>query len=217
MDEYLNTDALGKQFGEVGCYYNARINFPNSGKGLPGSRGKDNARIASVQNWSMFAQQERGERRKGNIRNANVTNGEEPARENEEGIEKEEYCEYQEDWEEPRDVYCAGNEDEPSSELDWEEVGNYGPDSEVEQFLQNNEETQGYEGLRSQADMGVYKISAEEQISRDRKGKNPRNFKQFRKKLTWAYKGRDGFRTNESGCWEVRGKESFPPKKRKRA
>ena len=110
MDEYLNTDALGKQFGEVGCYYNARINFPNSGKGLPGSRGKDNARIASVQNWSMFAQQERGERRKGNIRNANVTNGEEPNWKNEDPQEQGVNDYYQEDWEGRRHVYFAGAE-----------------------------------------------------------------------------------------------------------
>ena len=35
-------------------------------------------------------------------------------------------------------------ENEPPSDLDWEEVGDYGADSEVEQCLQNNEETQGY-------------------------------------------------------------------------
>ena len=37
------------------------------------------------------------------------------------------------------------NENESPSDLDWEEVGDYGADSEVEQFLKNNEETQGYE------------------------------------------------------------------------
>jgi len=67
------------------------------------------------------------------------------------------------------------------------EVGNYWADSEVEQFLQNNKETQGYDGLQNQADMDVYKIFAREQILRDRKGKNPRNFKQFEKELTLAY------------------------------
>ena len=70
----------------------------------------------------MFAQQERCEGRKGIVGNANVTNGEEPTRENEEGQEQEEYCEYceyQEDWDEPRGVYFSGSEGESPSELDW--------------------------------------------------------------------------------------------------
>ena len=84
------------------------MNLPNPGKGFPWSRSKDNARFANVQNWIMFAHQERDRGRKGNVRNANVTNGEEPTRENEEGLGKEGYCEYREDWGEARGVYFAG-------------------------------------------------------------------------------------------------------------
>ena len=79
MGEYLNTNARGKQFGRADVYDNAKLNLPNTGMALPGSRGKDNDRGgADVQNWSSFAQQERGEGRQWNTRNANVTNGGEP-------------------------------------------------------------------------------------------------------------------------------------------
>ena len=74
-------------------------------KGSHDSRSKDNARIENVHNWSSFPQQERG--RKGNVRNANVTNGEETTRGHEEGLGQEEYCEYHEDWAESRDVSFA--------------------------------------------------------------------------------------------------------------
>ena len=66
--------------------------------------------------------------------------------------------------------FFAGIENETSSDLDWEDVENYGTDSDVEQFLQNNEVTQGYEGLQHQTDMGVYRVFAKEQILRVRKG-----------------------------------------------
>ena len=65
------------------------------------------------------------------------------------------------------DVNYTGNEYESLSEVDWGEVGNYGADSEVEQFLQNNEETQGYEELRIQTDVDVFRIPAKE-ILRER-------------------------------------------------
>ena len=61
--------------------------------------------------------------RKGNVRNANVTNGGEPTRGGEEGLEQGEYCEYQEDWAGPRDVYFAGGENESPSDLDWGALG----------------------------------------------------------------------------------------------
>ena len=61
MGEYLNTEALAKQFGQADVYDNTKMNLPNPGKELPWSRSKDNARIANVQNWSMFPHQERGE------------------------------------------------------------------------------------------------------------------------------------------------------------
>ena len=60
----------------------------------------------------------KGKGRKGNVRNANVTNGGEPTRGNEAGLEQEEYCEYNADWGEWRGVYFAGSENEPTSDLD---------------------------------------------------------------------------------------------------
>ena len=60
MDEYLNKEALGKQFGQAGVYDNAKINFPNPWEELTGSRIKDNARIVNVQKWGKFPHQERG-------------------------------------------------------------------------------------------------------------------------------------------------------------
>ena len=45
-------------------------------------------------------------------------------------------------------------------------IENYGTDSEVGRFLQNNEETQGYGDLQTQTDVEVYKIFAKEQLVR---------------------------------------------------
>ena len=50
------------------------------------------------------------------------------------------------------------------------EIENFGTDIEVEQFLQNNAETQGYEDLQNQTDVDVFKIFAKEQIVRGRNG-----------------------------------------------
>ena len=135
---------------------------------------------------------------------------------NEEQQEQEEYGEYQEDWEELRVVYFAGGENEPQSDLDWEDVGNYGEDSEVGKFLQNNEETQGYGGLQYRADMGVYEVFAEEQIIRDRKGKSPRTFKQFEKRITATYKSRDGFLEMKSNVEKKGEREQFFEEKQAR-
>ena len=43
IDEYLNTDALGKQFGESDVYDSTKMNSGNNSR-IPGSRGKGNAR-----------------------------------------------------------------------------------------------------------------------------------------------------------------------------
>ena len=61
----------------------------------------------------------KGKGRKGNVRNANVTNGGEPTRENEEGLEQEEYGGYHEDWEDSRDVCFSWGGNESPSGLDW--------------------------------------------------------------------------------------------------
>ena len=43
IDEYLNTDAIGEQFGKADVYDNAKLNLASSAR-IPGSRGKGNAR-----------------------------------------------------------------------------------------------------------------------------------------------------------------------------
>jgi len=85
---------------------------------------------------------ERGKGKKGRERSANVTNEERTTEENEydpEGNEIE-----NEFPEEPWVVNFTAGGDGPSRDLDWDEIENFGTDSEVEQFLQNNEDTQGY-------------------------------------------------------------------------
>ena len=66
IDEYLDTESLGEQFGGVvgwgaDVYDNAKLNSANISR-IPGSRGKANARDY------------RGKGRKGNRRDANLTN-----------------------------------------------------------------------------------------------------------------------------------------------
>ena len=51
------------------------------------------------------------------------------------------------------------------------EIENFGKDSEVGQFLRNNEDTQGYENLQTTTDVDVFEIFPKEQISRGRNGK----------------------------------------------
>ena len=62
--------------------------------------------------------------------------------------------------EERCDFNFTANGDEPPSDLDWGEIENFGTGSEIEQFLQNNEETQGYEDLQTPTDVEVFKIPA---------------------------------------------------------
>ena len=59
---FPNTDERGKQFGRACVYYNTKTNSANTARALPGSRGKGNDR------------DERG-KGKGDVRNANLTNG----------------------------------------------------------------------------------------------------------------------------------------------
>ena len=76
IDEFLDTETPGKQFGSSDVCYAAKTNWENLGKGPPGSRSKDNARTANTGNWENFAQRERGKGRKGKERNANMENEE---------------------------------------------------------------------------------------------------------------------------------------------
>ena len=110
--------------------------------------------------------------KRGKERNANITNEEGPTEENEIDPEQERNEAGPESLGEYLDVNYTGNGYESLSDLDLGDVENYGTDREVEQFLQNNEETQGYEELRSPADADVFRIFAKEQIPRERKGEN---------------------------------------------
>ena len=63
--------------------------------------------------------------------------------------------EYHDDWgNRTHDVLFAWGGNGHPIDLDWGDFGNYGTDSEVGQYLQNNEETQGCEDLRNQSDVG---------------------------------------------------------------
>ena len=150
-----------------------------------GSRSKDNDRTTNTSNWENFAQRERVKGRKGNERNANMTNEERIMGGNEIDPERVETdpescvgC-----W----DVNFTASGEEPASDLDWAEIENFGTDSEVEQFLRNNEETQGYEDLQTPTDVGVFEISAKEQIVRDRTGKTAK-FSTIQQKVDMGYK-----------------------------
>ena len=112
---------------------------------------------------------ERGKGKKGRERSANVTNEERTTQENEYDPERNEI--ENEFPEEQWDVNFTVGGDGPSSDLDWGEIEDFGTDSEVGQFLQNNEATQGFEDLQTTAEVDVFRIFAKEQIARDRNGK----------------------------------------------
>ena len=104
-------------------------------------------------------------------------------------------------------VNFTSNGDGPPSDLDWGEIENFGTDSDVEQFLQNNEETQGYEDLQTPKDVDVFKISAKERIALDTNAKKQRNFRQFNQKLTWDTKEKIIFSEKASRYEDVRRKK----------
>ena len=117
--------------------------------------------------------------KKGRERNANVTCEERNMEESEYGPERNA----------TENEFSGGSwgvnftvgEEEVPSDPDWGEIENFGADSEVGQFLRNNEDTQGYGNLQEASDVGVYKISAKEQIARCRNEKR-RSFRKFNKK-----------------------------------
>ena len=103
-------------------------------------------------------------------------------------------------------VRYAGNEGESPSDLNWEELENYGTDLEGEQYLGNHEGAGDYEGLQSRADVDAFKVFTEDNFCAKRK-ENPRIFKQFRDKMQ-DIKSKYGFQKNESDCGEVRRKKA---------
>ena len=120
----------------------------------------------------LLSKKEEKEKRK--ERNGNITNEEGPAEENEIDPAQERNEADPEPLGEYGDVNYTGSEYESLSGLDSGEVGNYGGYSEVEQFLQHNEGTHGYEALRSPSDVDVFRIFAKEQILRERERQGER-------------------------------------------
>ena len=107
------------------------------------------------------------------------------------------------------DVNYTGDGNGPLIDLDMEEVENYGTDSEVEQFLQNNEETQGYEERRRPTGVDVFRIFANGHILREREMEKTRNFSQLNEKLAGTFKGRNGFPKMQENVGNRRKKETF--------
>ena len=68
---------------------------------------------------------------------------------------------------------------EGESGLDWGEIDNYGTDSDVENYVLNNEQTGDYGDLESAIDVEVYKAFGKEQMSRKFQCKSKRAFKDF--------------------------------------
>ena len=75
-------------------------------------------------------------------------------------------------------MQARGNS-EVESDLDWGEIDNYGTDSDVENYVLNNEQTSDYVDLESAIDVEVYKDFGKEQVTRKLQGKNERTFKDF--------------------------------------
>ena len=99
------------------------------------------------------------------------------------------------------------------SDLDWEDFGNYGADSEAGEYLQNNEETQVYEELRNQSGVEVFRVFANDRILLDRRRKIPRTFKQLKSKISGGRKSRDGFKKTKANIEQEGGrKQSFGEK-----
>ena len=91
--------------------------------------------------------------------------------------------------------------------------GNYGADSEVEQYLQNDEETQGYEELQNQTDVAAFKVFPKEQILRDSKGKFRETLNNSKAKVRGGSKSSDGFKRTKANV-EQKGerKQTFEEK-----
>jgi len=145
---------------------------------------------------------ERDKGMKGRERSANVTNEERTAEENEYDTEGNEI--ENEFLEESRDVNFTAGGDGPSSDLDWGEIENFGTDSELGQFLQNNEDAQGYEDLQTATDVDVFRIFAKDQIARGRNEKR-RSSRQFNKKLTGPQKAKNKFRKMQARAGNLGG------------
>ena len=84
-------------------------------------------------------------------------------------------------------------------------------DSDVEQYLANNEGTRNYEELQNQTDVDAYKVFGKDNNLREKKGKFQRTFKQFKNKMS-GVKSKIGFRKMKANVGE-KGGESKCSKK----
>ena len=64
IDEFLDTETPGMQFGPSDVYDATKTNWGNLGKGAPGSRSEDNARTANAGSWGKFRTKRKRERKK---------------------------------------------------------------------------------------------------------------------------------------------------------
>ena len=166
----LNTETPGRQFGTSDVYDATKTNWANLGNDIRDREVKIILELLmSVVGKVSHIKKE--ERKNGKPKKRYITNGARNTEENEIDPEQEGNETDPESMGDHRDVNYTGNGDESLSDLDWREVENYGTDSDVGKFLQNNEGTQGYEELQSPAGADVYKIFAKEQIARGGKGK----------------------------------------------
>ena len=60
---------------------------------------------------------------------------------------------------------------EGESDLDWWGIGNYGTDSDVGNYVLNNEQTGGYGDLENAIGVEAYKAFGKEQVTRKLQGK----------------------------------------------
>ena len=72
------------------------------------------------------------------------------------------------------EVRQAKGSNEMESELGWGEIDRHGTDSEVGNFLMNNDQTYDFGELADAMDAEVYKAFGKEQVTRKVKGKSER-------------------------------------------
>ena len=85
-------------------------------------------------------------------------------------------------------MQARGNS-EGESDLGWEEIDNYGADSDVGNYVLNNEQTGDYGDLGYAIDVEVYKAVGKEQASRKLQGESERTFKDFSDEIRTPWGG----------------------------
>ena len=76
------------------------------------------------------------------------------------------------------EVRYTGESIDPPSALDWEEIGNYGTDIEVEEYLLNHDGTCDYGDIGEPTEIEAYKVFGEDNARMRYRGKEQRTFKQ---------------------------------------